>query len=159
MKIEQLNLKKNGKSYSGEIAWPDNLSQALTLLGEREVWEAFKIGYRDLAKKRITGSIRPRRKWAKIDLASLDDQTAEMISLLISDSLARARIEKERQAAENLRRVEQQTFQTDSAEKLEVAEAPSPESADDFETDLAKYLASLDSSPRQKTEINPEQAG
>ena len=80
MRIEKLTVKKDGKTYHGDIAWPDNLGIALQLLGEQEIWEAFKVGYRELAKRRITHTaIRPRRRIARIELSSLDDQTRAVI--------------------------------------------------------------------------------
>lgn len=99
MRIEKLKIKKDGKTYEGEIVWPDGLKIAIHLLGEKEVWEAFKVGYKELAKKRITGELtRPRRKTVKIDVASLDDQTR-----LVIEEIARLQAAQphERQALKN----------------------------------------------------------
>lgn len=150
MKIEKLTVKKNGKVYSGEIAWPTDLASAVALLGEREVWESFKVGYKELAKKRISNSIRPRKRWLKLDLLSLDDQTVAALSEVLSiaaESRAREAFahEQQKQVQENPLPVEQQTYPSDSYETQEEVEAPLPQSDDSFEQDFAKYLASLDS--------------
>lgn len=166
MKIEKLTVKKNGKTYAGEIAWPDDLASAIRLLGELEVWSAFKIGYKELAKKRITNSIRPRKKWLKLDLSCVDDQTAELIERLAHESAraafaheaALAAQKEQQQAEETALREAQQTIQNDYDETLEEAQAPISESADSFEQDFAKYLAALDSSPQQHTEIDSLQS-
>lgn len=166
MKIEKLTVKKNGKTYAGEIAWPDDLGSAIKLLGELEVWSAFKIGYKELAKKRITNSIRPRKKWLKLDLSCVDDQTAEEIESFLRERTRvnqlhienQRRLEaeaarQERQQAEETALLEaQQTAQNDYDETPEEAQAPISESADSFEQDFAKYLAALGSSPQQHTE-------
>lgn len=76
MRIEKLTVKKDGKTYHGDVVWPDNLGVALQLLGESEVWQAFKLGYKEITKRRITGqTIRPRRQVVRIDLATLDEPT------------------------------------------------------------------------------------
>lgn len=149
MKIEKLTVRKNGRLYSGEVAWPNNLESALALLGEKEVWEAFRVGYKELAKKRITAT-RPRKRWLKLDLLSLDDQTLAALTQALevaAENRARTALlhEQQRQAQESPPPAEQQTYPSDYDETQEVAEGQSSANGESFEEDFARYLTSLDS--------------
>jgi hypothetical protein len=143
MKIEKLTFKEKGKTYSGEIAWPDNLEMAIGFLGERSVWEAFKIGYKLMIKAQIKGKpILPRKRVVKIDLSVLDEQTRIAIEGLL-ESLAVQ--QQPQQVAESAPPEQPHTDHNDYAEMLTEAEAQSSGHDSSFEEDFAKYLASLGS--------------
>lgn len=156
MKIEKLTVTRNKKTYSGDLVWPDNLSQAVALLGEFEVWEAFRVGYKELAKKRIAGSIRPRKRWLKVDLSVLDEQSGAWLAHYLETLKAQKKAEEE---LKNRPVEAQQTSPSDSDEMQEEALTQSPASDDSFEEDFAKYLASLDSLPQSQTEESSELLG
>lgn len=147
MKIEKLTFKKKNKVYQGEIVWPLDLDTAIKLLGSSEVWQAFKIGYKELAKRRIMGEpIRPRKKILKIDLSLVDDQMRDALEQFVESNLSRPPVQQVVQPSqENAPRVAKQIDQNDSDETQEEALVQVSQNADTFEQDLAKYLASLDS--------------
>lgn len=155
MKREKITVKRNGKSYSGEIVWPQDLAQAISLLGELEVWGAFRVGYRELAKRRISGLTPRQKRWARVDLSSLDDQMRVLIQALVHEQqnkpLPQEVSQPPQPSAESPQPVAQQIAPSDSGETQEEALTLSPDNGDSFEQDFAKYLASLDSSPQSHT--------
>lgn len=149
MKIENRSFTWKGKKHHGTIAWPDNLQEAITLLGEREVFAAFKLGYLEVCRKQICGLTRRRRN-QKIDLSDLPEQDQELVVALVAD--LKDANQQLRLATESAQPEPQPIVPTDSVETPEEAPAPTSEHVDPFEEDFAKYLASLDSSPQQHTE-------
>lgn len=150
MKTENRTFRHKNNLHHGTIVWPDNLGEAMSLLGEREVWNAFRIGYLEVCRKQICGLTPRRRKNHKIDLSELPEGDQEMISQMISELKEQYRqlqLEKE-----SVQLAAQQKAQIDYDEMPEEALAPASESADPFEADFARYLASLDSSPQQRME-------
>lgn len=149
MKTENRTFRHKNNLHHGTIVWPDNLSEALTLLGEREVWNAFRIGYLEVCRKQICGLTPRRRKTHKIDLSELPETDQEMISQMISDLKEQYRqLQLEKESA---LLASQQTAPSDFDETPEEAPVPASESADSFDADFARYLASLDSSLPQRT--------
>lgn len=148
MKIEKLTVRKNGKVFTGDVVWPTGIHQAIHLLGELEVWEAFKIGYLELAKKRISGAIRPRKKWVKLDVSTLDEHARAWVFSHIENQ---RRLEE---SAKNQKAAEQQTSRNDYAETQEEASSADQLSENDAQPaqEPPKYSDALDSSTQQQTE-------
>lgn len=143
MKIEKLTFKEKGKVYSGEIAWPDSLQLAIALLGERGVWEAFKLGYRQIVRARIVGKpILPRKKIVKLDVSLLDEQSRAVIEQIAAMQAGQQQQQPELESAQP---EQQHKDHSDYVEKPEAAQAPSSQSESSSEEDFSKYLASLDS--------------
>lgn len=148
MKTENRTFKVKGKSYSGTIVWPSNLAEALQLLGEVEMWEAFKVGYLEYCRRQICGLTPRRRKIQKIDVSDLPDHEQEAILLAVDQM---RQIYQQQRAKENAPPVQQSKAQIDSDEKPEEVPQDDEElssasqSESSFEEDFAKYLASLDS--------------
>ena len=163
MKREKIVIKRNGKTFSGEIVWPSDLAQAIRLLGELEVWSAFRLGYKELAKRRISGLIPRRKRWAKLDLSLLDDQTLAAVQVLLQMQQNKPPHAEVSPAQPESSAVVQQasphTSQSDSDETPAVEAVQSSGRAGDFEEDWQKYLASLGSSSQRQTETQPEPLG
>lgn len=71
MKIEQLKVTWQGKTYEGQVGVPESLKDAVENLGEGLVFQDFLRGYKDRVKKRVRG-VKPRQKrWLKIDAKGL----------------------------------------------------------------------------------------
>jgi hypothetical protein len=154
MKTENKSWTVKGKVHSGTIVWPDNLDQAIKLLGTKEVWAAFKIGYLEICRKQICG-LTPRRRNHKIDLSGLSPEEQEMVLELVSDFRA---VNQQLQQVEKSAPPEQQsTAPSDSDETPEEAPVPTLPHDDSFEEDFAKYLAAQHSSLPQHTETAPQQ--
>lgn len=147
MKIEKLTVRKNGKVFTGDVVWPTGIHQAIHLLGELEVWEAFKIGYLQLAKKRISGAIRPRKKWLKVDLSSLDENARAWLCSHVEN-------QKAEEAARSQKAAAQQTSRNDYDETQEEASGADQLSENDGQPaqEPPKYSDALDSSTQQQTE-------
>jgi hypothetical protein len=154
MKTENRSWKVKGKTYSGIIVWPDNLSQAIQLLGQKEVWAAFKLGYLEVCRKQIC-NLTPRRKNRKIDLSGLTPEEQEMVLELVSDF--RAVNQQLQQVEKNDPPEPQPTAPTDSDETPEEAPAPALPHDDSFEADFARYLDAQHSSLPQHTETPSQQ--
>lgn len=149
MHTENKSFKHKGQTYTGTIVWPDHLSEALTLLGERDVWNAFKLGYLEVCRRQICGLTR-RRRSQKIDLSDLPESDQELVATLIAD--LKRQYQSLQQAEESAPPEAPHTAPSDSGETPAEAPAPASVSADSFEADFARYLASLDFSPQQHKE-------
>lgn len=145
MKIEKIKIKKKNKIYAGEIVWPSDLKSAIKLLGESEVWQAFKIGYKEVCKKRIMGEeIFPKRKRViKIDLDQLGDE--QMRDALVALAEEQAAQIKPPPSVQSPPPEVSHTDPTDYDETLKEAEVLISASAESFEEDWSRYLASRNS--------------
>lgn len=150
MKTENRSFTHKGKTYHGTIVWPDDLAEAIRLLGERDTWSAFRLGYLELCKRQICG-ITTRRRSQKIDLASLPVEAQDLVRQLVDE--LHAQNQRHQQAERSAPLESQPITPNDSDEMPEEVQVPASSHADPFEEDLAKYLASLDSSLPQHTEI------
>lgn len=144
MKQQLISVKHRGKVLSATIVWPDDLREAVHLLGEFEVWRAFRAGYLELTKQRLIGQVTPRRKqYVKLDLSALDAQTADIVRGLAE--LQKPVGQVVQPSPETIPPAPSHTSQIDSAEKPTEAQDPIEKHADAFEEDFAKYLAARDS--------------
>lgn len=143
MQTENFSFTHKKKRYSAVIAWPENLKEALEILGDREVWKAFRLGYVELVKRRMI-SPTPRPRIRKIDLNSLPEDTAELLDRILSN------LSEQKNPPPSL----PQTFQSDSFEKQEEASVEASPHGDSFEADFARYSAFLDSLPQQPKETS-----
>jgi hypothetical protein len=148
MKTENFAFTHKRKKISGVVVWPETLLEAVHLLGEKEVWKAFRLGYLELVKKRMINPT-PRRQIRKIDLSSLPEEYVELIDQILN----------EHKVQKNPPPLMPQTFQTDFAEKPAAEEVQSSPSDDSFEADFAKYSAALDSSLQPPTGTDETQPG
>ena len=87
MKTENRSFTHKRKTYHGTIVWPDDLAEAIRLLGERDTWSAFRLGYLELCKRQICG-ITPRRRSQRIDLGALPPEAQDLVRELIDRILA-----------------------------------------------------------------------
>lgn len=150
MKTENRTFKHKNNLHHGTIVWPDDLSEAVTLLGRSEVWDAFKLGYLEICRRQICGLTPRRRKTHKIDLSDLPEGDQEMISQMIRDLKEQyQQLQRERESA---LLESQHTDQTDYDETPEAAQDPASESVDSFESDFAIYSNALGSSLPPHTE-------
>ena len=154
MKTEKKEYTFKGKKHSGVIAWPEDLNEALTLLSDREVFEAFKIGYLEVCRRQICGLTR-RRRSQKIDLSVLPPEHQVLILDVFEDLLSQNR--QSQQVQKSVQPSEQHTAAIDSVETPEEVSAPDHPHVSEFDQDFAKYLASLGSSPQLHTEtLSPQ---
>ena len=73
---------KDGELKQGMVIMPDNLEEAVMLLGHDEVYSMFKTYYLIRAKSRVKLGSTERRKYLKIELKSLNpDQRAALEAL------------------------------------------------------------------------------
>ena len=154
MKTENKEYTFKGKKHSGVIAWPEDLSEALTMLSEREVWSAFKIGYAEICKRQICGII-PRPRNRKLDVSDLAPEHQDVVLDLIAS--LRAENQLSQQAQKNVPPELQPISQIDSVEMQEEVSTEVSAHVGEFEQDFAKYLTSLDSSPQQHMETAQQQ--
>jgi hypothetical protein len=154
MQIENKSWTIKGKKFEGVIAWPDDLNEALTLLSEREVFEAFKIGYLEICRRQICGLTR-RRRSQKIDLSALSPEHQALILDVFHDLASQNR--QYQPAQKNVQPLEQRITPIDSVETPEEASAPDHPHVSEFDQDFAKYLASLGSLPQPHTETASQQ--
>jgi hypothetical protein len=142
MQIENKSFRLKGKEYTGTIAWPDDLAEALRLLGDREVWKAFRIGYLEVCRRQICG-ITPRRRNQKIDLSDLSEDDRELVLQAVSE--LRENYQRLQQAQRSAPLEPQPTAPSDYDETQAEAEAPASSHEQSFEEDFARYLDALDS--------------
>lgn len=144
MKTENVSFKHKGKTISGQIAWPESLQEAIHSLEPAEVWEAFKIGYRDMCRRRILGLTRPPRRFVRIDLSLLTPE--EQHALLTWKANAETFQNQQSPPVEKSAPPEPTpTDPTDFDEMPAEAQASTSPHVDTFEEDFAKYLASRSS--------------
>jgi hypothetical protein len=142
MQIETRSFRLKGKEYTGSIAWPDSLQEALAALGEWEVFRAFRIGYLEICRKQICGVI-PRRRSQKIDLSGLSEQDQELVLQAVAE--LRESYQLHQQAQKSVPPEEPHTFQNDFDETPEEVPASTSPHDDSFEADFARYSSALDS--------------
>lgn len=145
MKTENLTFTHKKKTYSATVVWPENLVEAFNLLGEKDMWAAFKLGYLEITKRRIV-SPTPRPRIRKIDLSRLTDDQIALLESILGESPAPVAAQKNDPPAA------QQTAPIDSDEKPVVAQVSVLQRETSFEEDYSKYLAALGSSPQRRTE-------
>jgi hypothetical protein len=149
MKTENRSFTHKRKTYHGTIVWPDDLAEAIRLLGERDTWSAFRLGYLELCKRQICG-ITPRRRSQRIDLGALPPEAQDLVRELIDQLHAQSLQPQPIQKSAPLE--SQPTTPNDFDEMPAEAEVQASSHADPFEEDFARYLASLGSSPQPHTE-------
>lgn len=145
MRTENLTFTHKKKTYSATVVWPENLVEAFNLLGEKELWAAFKLGYLEITKRRIVNPT-PRPRIRKIDLNRLTEEQAALIEHILADA------QKPQAEQKSVQPEPQQTIQTDSYETQEVVQASVLSRDSSFEEDFARYSAALDSSLPRHTE-------
>ena len=145
MKTENLTFTHKKKTYSATVVWPENLVEAFSLLGEKDMWTAFKVGYLEITKRRIV-SPTPRPPIRKIDLSRLTDDQIALLESILAESPAPAAAQKNDLPAAP------QTTPNDSDEKPAVAQASVLPHDSSFEEDYSKYLNALGSSLPRHTE-------
>ena len=144
MKIENFSFKHKKKSFSCQIAWPESLPEAIATLEPSDIWEAFKIGYRELAKKRVINPTQRRRRFVKVDLEKLSPGDRDALLQFLSNAETFEN-QQPQQAQESVQPSEPPKDQTDFVETPEEAEASTSQRADSFEEDFSKYLAARSS--------------
>lgn len=85
MRVEKVSFKHRGKDFSGDVGFPDDLQDAVTMLGEKEVYAAFVEGYTERQKRRI------RKKERKRLVVTMSDLTEDQIQVLRAAGLLRDR--------------------------------------------------------------------
>jgi hypothetical protein len=74
MKKITMKVKVKGEHKDHTFVMPENLQEAVTILGQTSVFESFGLGYVTLQKKIAQGRKPREKRWAKIDLSALSDQ-------------------------------------------------------------------------------------
>lgn len=142
MQIENKSFRLKGKEYTGSIAWPESLQEAVNFLGDWEVFRAFRIGYLEICRRQICGII-PRRRSQKIDLSGLSEQDQELVLQAVAE--LRESYQLRQQAQKSAPLEEPQTSLSDYGETPEEVPASASPHDDSFEADFARYSAALDS--------------
>lgn len=75
MKMETLKFLRRGKEYTGEVAFPESVSEALQLVGEKETFLCFIAGYTERQKRHM----RRKRGPKKMLRVRISDLSAEQI--------------------------------------------------------------------------------
>lgn len=69
MELKEITFQHRGKTISGTVAIPVNLSQAFQALGEEEVFQCFVLGYLERQKRLLR--LKRVKKHVKLNLESL----------------------------------------------------------------------------------------
>jgi hypothetical protein len=142
MKTENRSFTHRGKTHRGTIVWPEDLAEALKLVGDRETWAAFKIGYLELCRRRICGII-PRRRTQTIDLRELPVEAQELVRDLVQQLHDQNRLHQ--QAQKSVPPEEPQTSPIDYDGMPTEAEDPFFSNAPEFEQSPPTDSDALDS--------------
>ena len=142
MQTKNHTFKHKSKTFSGVIVWPESLQEALIVLPALELWEAFKIGYLELCRRRIC-EITQRRRTRKIDVSDLPEWEQALIQQAVLET--RAKYHTPQTTPESAPLESLPTTQTDSVETQAAAQDPVSSRDLSFEEDFARYSAALGS--------------
>lgn len=78
--IKEIRFKYRGKEHQGTIAIPQDLAQAIEILGENEVMKCFMLGYVEDQKRKIR--TKRVKKYQKIALDNLTHEQREGLRVL-----------------------------------------------------------------------------
>lgn len=77
MEIREEIFQYRGKTISGKIAVPSELQEAISALGEKEVFDCFMSGYIDRQRRKLRA--KREKRWVKIDLSKLSEDQRRAI--------------------------------------------------------------------------------
>lgn len=78
--IKEIRFKYRGKEHQGTVAIPQDLAQAIEILGENEVMKCFMIGYIEDQKRKIR--TKRVKKYQKIALENLTQEQRDGLKVL-----------------------------------------------------------------------------
>lgn len=79
MKTIEVKFRHRGKGFEGIVAIPDDLTEAVTTLGEEYVYQCFSEGYLEAQRRQMRGR---KKRFLKVELSQLtDDQLQQLKGL------------------------------------------------------------------------------
>lgn len=79
MKTVEVSFRHRGKGFEATVALPEDLTEAVSLLGEAYVYECFSEGYQEAQKRQVRGR---KKKFLRLDLTQLGDSELQELKRL-----------------------------------------------------------------------------